>query len=71
MKNLKKISRKNLKEIYGGGGAEFDLGFDDGTGGGESCKQCVACSNRQGSQSCYTDPGGDCGKALSMAKELC
>lgn len=32
-------------------------------------KACVTCGT--GSQSCYTDPGGDYDKAKKMAKYLC
>ncbi|UKB84447.1 hypothetical protein LF887_01995 [Chryseobacterium sp. MEBOG06] len=69
MKNLKKLSRNELKTLNGFG--SINPFFSEDPGEAEGCKQCVSCSNRQGSQSCYTDPKGDCGKALSMAQSLC
>lgn len=71
MKNLRKFSRNELKNIDGGIRNPQEHLAGDGGGGTDGCKQCVSCSNRQGSPSCYTDPNGDCAKALSMAKSLC
>ena len=71
MKNLKKISRRYLKNIIGRGEDIDEACCERTNSGGTGCKQCVSCSNRQGSQSCYTDPNGDCQKALNMARSLC
>lgn len=71
MKNLKRISRVYLKNITGNGGDVDEACCEGSDGGGSGCKQCVSCPNRQGSQSCYTDPNGNCQKASSMAAALC
>jgi len=71
MKNLKKISRIELKTITGRGGDLDEECCEDSGGSGTGCKRCVSCSNRYGSQSCYTDPNGDCAKASRMAAYLC
>lgn len=77
MKNFKKLSREDLKRLGGGNGVKCELNrgefvCDDQSGGGkEPCKQCVSCSNRQGAQSCYTDPNGDCNEARRKAAYLC
>ncbi|OCA77499.1 hypothetical protein BBI01_03370 [Chryseobacterium artocarpi] len=62
MKTLKKISRENLKTVNGSGIIPMDLSLDP-------VKACVTCGT--GSESCYTDPGGDYDKAKKMAKYLC
>lgn len=61
MKNLKKLSRNELKNV---GGGAFGM---DGTL--EPVKACTKCPS--GVTSCYTDPDGDYNKALKMAKSLC
>lgn len=74
MKNLKRLSRNDLRNLSGGTKCEQMRGgfsCDDSDVGGDSCKMCVSCSNRQGSESCYTDPGGNCAKAKQMAQSLC
>lgn len=56
MKNLKKLSRNDLKKVSGGNAPE-------------SCTRCVTCS--YGLHSCYTDSVGNCDCAQSQAQAMC
>ncbi|WP_160139117.1 bacteriocin-like protein [Chryseobacterium sp. c4a] len=76
MKNFKKLSREDLKKLAGGNGVKCELMrgnivCDDQDAGTQGCKECVSCPNRQGSQSCYTDPNGNCAEAKRKAASLC
>lgn len=64
MKNLKKLSRNNLKDLIGGG----PFGMDNSTGE-KSCTKCVKC--KSGNISCATDTVGNCDCALSLAQSVC
>lgn len=75
VKNLRKLSRNDLKEMVGGditcrGGVNCTE--PDG-GGNNGCKQCVNCTYPGVGtfKQCYTDPGGDCAVALRQAQALC
>ena len=63
MKNLKKISRQNLKDVFGGK-LNPNTGSVDG-----SCTRCVRCAN--GMNSCATDTIGNCDCAQSLAQSMC
>jgi len=56
MKNLKKLSRTDLKNVNGGNAPA-------------SCTQCVVCAN--GMHSCATDSVGNCDCAASLAAAMC
>lgn len=57
MKNLKKISRNELKKFVGGKMQE------------ESCTRCTKCAN--GMNSCATDAVGNCNCAEQLAAAMC
>ena len=56
MKNLKKLTREDLKKVNGGSEPQ-------------SCTQCVSCPN--GMQSCATDTVGNCDCAAGLASSMC
>lgn len=64
MKNFRKISKNNLKNVTGSGPIPMDNSV-----GEKSCTRCVTCKN--GLRSCATDTIGNCDCAQSLAQSIC